>query len=127
MSDERPVMITLAPISRDASTFARDGSLRTCRSRHAGDVDDDDLGAVGADAAQQLIGELRRALIVEDTDDRQDEQPFAHLQYGRRELAQCVLLLTDDALTLSTKLTATVLAIRFAAGSYASSTLFSTS
>ena len=42
--------------------------------RHAGDVDDDHLGAVGADAAQQLLGELARALRVDDADDRQDEQ-----------------------------------------------------
>src|SRR5215213_2330089 len=68
--------------------------------RDAGDVDDDDLRPVGADAAQQLLRELAGALAVEDADDREDEQPLAHLQYRRRELPDRLLLLADDALAL---------------------------
>src|ERR687894_405939 len=67
---------------------------------HAGDVDDDDLGAVGADGAEELLGELPGALAVEGTDDRQDHEPLAHLQHGRRQLADGLLLLADDALAL---------------------------
>ena len=55
--------MTVAPISRDGlhglHQVVGDGRVHR---RHAGDVDDDDLGAVGADAAQQLLGELARAL-----------------------------------------------------------------
>src|SRR3954449_6783572 len=75
----------------------RDGRV-DCRD--AGDVDDDDLGAVGPDAAQQLLGDLPRALRVEHADDRQDEQALAHLKDRCRELADGLLLLADDALAL---------------------------
>ena len=71
--------------------------------RHAGDVDHDDLGAVGADAAQQLLGELAGALPVEHADDRQDQQPLADLEDRRRELADRLLLLADDALALAAR------------------------
>ena len=42
------------------------------RVRAMRDVDDDNLGAVGADSAEQLFGELLGALGVEDPDDGQD-------------------------------------------------------
>ena len=58
------------------------------------------LRAVGADAAQELLGELAGALAVEHADDRQDQQPLADLQHRRRELADRLLLLADDALAL---------------------------
>ena len=83
----------------------------------AGDVDDDDFGAVGADAAQELVGELLGAWAVEDADDGEDQQSFADLEYGGGEFADGVLLLADDRSRCSTKLTATVLAMRLAAGS----------
>ena len=65
-----------------------------------GDVDHDDLGSVGADAAQQLVGELCRPLTVQDADDREDQQPLADLQHWRAELTDGVLLLADDPLAL---------------------------
>ena len=68
--------------------------------RHTGDVDDDHLGAVGADRPQQLLGDLAGALAVQHADDRQDQQLFAHLQHGRGQLADGLLLLADDALAL---------------------------
>ena len=68
--------------------------------RDAGDVDDDDLRAVRADAVEQLLGELAGALAVQDADDRQDQQPLADGQDRRRQLADRVLLLPDDPLAL---------------------------
>src|SRR6266849_591021 len=68
--------------------------------RHTGHVDHDDLGAVGADRAQQLFGQLPGALRVDDADDRQNQQPLADLQHGRRQLPDRFLLLADDALAL---------------------------
>src|SRR5262245_54030921 len=47
--------------------------------RHAGDVQHDDLGPVGANPAQELLGQLARALGIDDADDRQDQQALAHL------------------------------------------------
>ena len=64
--------------------------------RDAGDVDDHDLGAVGADPAEQLFGELLGALGVQDPDDGQDQQPFPDLQHRGGQFAQGVLLLPDD-------------------------------
>src|SRR5215218_1999511 len=68
--------------------------------RDARDVDHDDLRAVRADAAQQLLRELARPLAVEDADDREDQEPLADLQHRRRELPDRLLLLADDALAL---------------------------
>jgi len=68
--------------------------------RHTGDVDDDDLGPVVADRAQQLLGELPGTLPVQDADDRQDQQPLAHLQHRGRQLADGFLLLADNTLAL---------------------------
>src|SRR5439155_11353930 len=50
--------------------------------RHARDVHHHHLRAVGADAAQQLLGELARSQGVDDADDGQDEQSVADLQHG---------------------------------------------
>ena len=47
-----------------------------------------------------MLGELAGALGVEAADDRQDQQPFAHLEDRRRELADRCLLLVDDPLSL---------------------------
>ena len=72
------------------------------RNVHGGDtrdVDNDDLRAIGADAAKQLLRQLTSALRVNDADDRENEQAFANLQDWRREFANCFLLLTDDAFT----------------------------
>ena len=41
---------------------------------YSGDVEDDDLGAVGADSLQELLGQLMGACGVEQADDGQDEQ-----------------------------------------------------
>jgi hypothetical protein len=68
--------------------------------RHTRDVDHHDLRAVGPNRAQQLLGELARALGVDHADDRQDQQALAHLQHRRRQLADGFLLLADDALAL---------------------------
>ena len=118
ISDERPVMITSAPISRDAVTVSTrrvgDGFVHVGDTR---DVDDHQLGAVGADPVQQLLGQLLGPGGVQDTDDGQDQQPLAHLQDGGGELQQRVLLVPDDALALLHEAHATVLAIRLAAGS----------
>ena len=68
---------------------------------HACDVDDHELRAVGADSAEKLLGELARPERVDETDDGKDEQPLAHLQHGRRKLADGLLLLSDDALAFA--------------------------
>src|SRR3990170_659410 len=61
--------------------------------RDAGDVDHHHPRPVRAYAAQQLLGELARALRVDDADDRQDQQALAHLQHRRGQLAHRLLLL----------------------------------
>jgi hypothetical protein len=83
----------------------------------AGDVDDDDFGAVGADAAEELVGELLGAWAVEDADDGRDEESFADLEDGvdSSRMESCCWRMTRSR--CSTKLTATVLAMRLAAGS----------
>ena len=64
-------MITPAPISRDASTvWTRWLATGLVDVGDAGDVDDHDLGPVGADAVQQLLGELPGPCGVQDADDR---------------------------------------------------------
>src|SRR6266542_6416974 len=68
--------------------------------RDAGDVDDHDLRAVGADRPQQLLGELARPLRIDHADDGENEQALAHLQHRRRQLPDRLLLLPDDALAL---------------------------
>src|SRR5437660_1808336 len=75
------------------------GDVRV-HGRDARDVDHDYLGAVGPDGPQQLLGELARALRIDDADDRQDQEPLAHLQHRRRQLPDRFLLLPDDALAL---------------------------
>jgi len=50
--------------------------------------------------AKKLLGELARSLRIDDTDDRQDEQPVAHLEDRSRKLADRLLLLADRALAL---------------------------
>lgn len=63
---------------------------------HAGDVDDHRLRPVAADRAQQLLGELARALGIENADDRHDEQPLPQRQHRRRQLLVDLLLLLAD-------------------------------
>ena len=101
ISGDRPVMMTLAPISREASTVCTRWLATVCVDvGRAGDVDDHDLGAVGADAGEQLLGELAGPLAVEHADDRQDQQPLAHRQHRGGQLPDGVLLLPDDPLAL---------------------------
>src|SRR5437867_6032787 len=69
--------------------------------RHAGNVDDHDAGAGVADSAQELLGELARPVGIDDADDRLDEQPLAHLEDRRGQLADGLLLLPDDPLALA--------------------------
>ena len=98
---DNPVMMTLAPMSRDASTVCtRWFATVWSTSGRTRDVDDDDLGAVLADAGQQLLGQLAGPVAVEHADDGQDEQSLAHREHGRRQLADGVLLLSDDPLAL---------------------------
>ena len=101
ISEDRPVMITPAPISRDASTVCTRW-LATGSSTSGTPVMSmtTTLARWVRIAAQQLVGQLLRPLGVEDADDRQDEQPFADLQHGGRELPQGVLLLADDPFAL---------------------------
>src|SRR3954449_3735032 len=66
----------------------------------AGDVDDDDPGAMPLNRPEQLLGELARTRRVEDPDDREDEQSLTNLQHRRGQLANRILLVTDDALAL---------------------------
>ena len=68
--------------------------------RDAGHVDDDHLGAVGADAPQELLGELAGALRVDEADHREDEQALADLEHRSRQEPDGLLLLADDALAL---------------------------
>ena len=75
----------------------RDGGVHR---RHTGDVDDHDASTIGADAAQELLGELPRALWVDQADDGQDEQALANLEHGRGEFANRILLLADDSFAL---------------------------
>ncbi len=71
---------------------------RRVHGGHTSDVDDDDAGAIGANAAQELLGELSGTMRVNDADDRENEQALPHLQHRRRQLANRFLLLADDAL-----------------------------
>ena len=72
-------------------------------SRDTGDVNYDDLGAVGPNAPQQLFGQLPGTLGIDHTDDRQDEQALADLEHGRGEFPDGFLLLANDALALLDK------------------------
>src|SRR5215210_7497200 len=100
ISGERPVMITFAPIRREASTVCTRW-LATVES------------IVGTPVMSMTTTFARlvrmprsscsvswRARWPSDADDREDEQPLAHLQYRRRELPDRLLLLADDALAL---------------------------
>src|SRR2546430_2571079 len=46
------------------------------------------------------LGQLPRALRVDDADDRQNQQSLAHLQHRGGELPDRLLLLPDDTLAL---------------------------
>ena len=67
---------------------------------YSGDVEDDDLGAVGAYCAQELLGQLVGSCVVKEADDGQDEQPFPDLHDRGGQFADRVLLLADDAFSL---------------------------
>ena len=62
--------------------MVRDGNVH---GGDAGDVDNDDFRAIGADAAEQLLRQLAGALRVNDADDGENEQAFADLQDWRGE------------------------------------------
>src|SRR4029077_1497123 len=64
------------------------------------DIYNDSLRAVGAKRAQQLRGQLARALWIDDADDRQNEEPLAHLKHRGGQLPDRFLLLPDDTLAL---------------------------
>ena len=53
---------------------------------------------MGANPAEQLLGELLRPLGIKDPDDRQDQQPLPDLQHRGGQFAEGVLLLPDDPL-----------------------------
>src|SRR5438094_5080832 len=103
ISADNPVTMTVAPKSREASTVWTRWFATLAHGRDARDVDHDDLGAIDPDAAEQLLGELTRALRVDDADDRKDQQSLAHGQDRRRELADRFLLLADDPLAFLDK------------------------
>src|ERR671922_1259860 len=73
----------------------RDGNVH---SRHARDIDDNDLRAIRANPAEQLFGQLACALRVDDADDWENEEPLTNLQDRRREFTNGFLLLTNDSL-----------------------------
>src|SRR4029077_2772971 len=52
----------------------------------------------GADAAEELFGELAGALRVDHADDRENQQALANLKRRSGELADGLLLLADGAL-----------------------------
>jgi len=58
-----------------------------------------------------------RALRIDHADDRQNQQPLAHLQHWCGQLPDRFLLLPDDALALFHESDATVFAMRFRGGS----------
>ena len=66
--------------------------------RHAGDVDDGDLGAGVDDALQQVLHHHLRARAVERADQRQREDAVPELDDRRRQLQQFLLLARDDLL-----------------------------
>ena len=66
--------------------------------RDTGDVDDRHLGPVGPDGPKELLGELAGALAVQDANDGQDQQSFAHLQHRGGQFPDGLLPLANDAL-----------------------------
>src|SRR5690242_5935721 len=68
--------------------------------RHTGDINNDDLCTIRANATEQLFGQLASALRVDDADNRENQKPLTNLQDRRREFADGFLLLTNDALAL---------------------------
>src|SRR2546423_4870293 len=68
--------------------------------RHAGDVEDGDLGARLDDALKQALHHQLRAAAVERADQRQADDAIPDLHDGRRQLQHILLLLADDALAL---------------------------
>src|SRR5579884_4208776 len=68
--------------------------------RYPGNVNHYNLGAVGTDAAQQLFGQLARALSIDLSNDRKDQKAFAHRQNRSGEFPDSVLLLTNDPFAL---------------------------
>ena len=101
MEGDRPVTMTVAP-SKPGRFDRLHQVVRDARVHRgdAGEVDDDDLAARGADAVQELLRELACAVRIDRADDRQNQQSLAHLEHGRRQLADGFLLLSDDALAL---------------------------
>src|SRR5665213_349231 len=65
--------------------------------RHAGNVDDGDLGAFGDDRLEQIFHHDLGPLAVERTDDRQGEDAFPQFYDRRREFQNLALLTRDDA------------------------------
>src|SRR5688572_25958878 len=70
------------------------------RTSRTGDADDDNLAESVANSVQELHGQLQRAMRSDRADDWQDQQPLAYLQSRRRQLADGLLLLANDALAL---------------------------
>ena len=101
MPDDRPVMIALAPISCDALTvwtrwFATVTSIVATPVMSITTT----FARFVWIALSSCSVSWRARAGVEHADDRQDQQPFAHLQHRRRQLADRRLLLADDALAL---------------------------
>jgi hypothetical protein len=44
---------------------------------HTGDIDHHDFGAVGANSAKELLGQLPGALRIDGADDGKNQQPLA--------------------------------------------------
>src|SRR5436305_7235169 len=75
------------------------GHLRV-DGRHAGDVEDGDLGARLDDALKQAFHHQLRAAAVERADQRQADDAIPYLHDRRRQFQHILLLLADDALAI---------------------------
>ena len=92
-----PLMMQSAPIRRAAVTvLSRCCADQRIDRRHAGDVDDRDLGAGLDDALQQRLHHDLRARAVERADQRQGQDAVPQLHHRRRELEHLLLLPQND-------------------------------
>ncbi len=94
-------MITLAPIRRDASTVCTRwfATVWSIVGTPVMSITTTFARLVRMPRSSCSVS-CARALRVEHADDREDQQPLAHLQDRRRQLADRLLLLADDPLAL---------------------------
>jgi len=117
ISGESPVTMTWRQGAATPQPFAPVVGDRDVHGCHTGDIDHDDFRAVGANSPKELLRQLAGALRVDHADDGKNQEPLANLQHGSGEFtdASCCWRITRSR--SCTKPTATVFAMRFAAGS----------